>query len=269
MSILWDNMLLIWGMMTIMWVISVWQKDASLIDLIWGAGFVFIAWLTAFCTLGHLGANLIELDHIQGLIFLLMVTLWGLRLSLYLAWRNLGHGEDRRYVEMRKKAGAWFPVLSYVTVYLLQGVIMFVVALPIQMGLPTLFDSGTSALMTLQISGILCWMIGLTFEAVGDLQLAQFKSKPEHKGQVMDRGLWRYTRHPNYFGDFMVWWGIWLFAASSQQHLWTVISPIIMSVFLMKISGVTLLESHLKESKPGYAEYQRKTNAFFPWFPRR
>jgi steroid 5-alpha reductase family enzyme len=191
-----------------------------------------------------------------------LVSLWGLRLSGYLTWRNLGKGEDYRYRAMREKRGKSYVWQSLFIVFGLQGAIMWIVSLPVQAS-----QVSAASLGLWDAAGVLLWTAGWLCETIADVQLARFKARPQNKGQVLDRGLWRYTRHPNYFGDFLVWWGIYLVAVGSGAY-WTVISPLLMSVLLRRVSGVTLLESTLKETKPGYAAYVSKTNAFFPWFPK-
>ena len=196
----------------------------------------------------------------RGWLLIILVTIWGLRLSLYLLWRNWGHGEDRRYAAMRQNHGPRFWWVSLFTVFLLQAIILWFVSLPIQFAA---IAPGPINMTLFDVAGIAFWSVGLFFEAVGDWQLARFKSDPLNSGRVMDRGLWKYTRHPNYFGDFCIWWGIYLIAASGGAA-WTIASPLLMSLLLMKVSGVTLLESTITDRRPEYADYRRRTNAFFP-----
>jgi steroid 5-alpha reductase family enzyme len=185
-----------------------------------------------------------------------------MRLSGYLAWRNVGKPEDFRYRAMRDRRPRAFPVLSLLTVFALQGVLMWIVALPLQ----TATGSGNTP-VTLITIGFLLWATGFIFESVGDWQLARFKSDPDNEGRVMDRGLWRYTRHPNYFGDFLVWWGFYFLALASGAPVWSIVGPLVMSLLLLRISGVTLLEKSLKRRRPGYAAYVARTSPFFPWWP--
>jgi steroid 5-alpha reductase family enzyme len=219
------------------WLVSIARRDASLFDPFWGTGFVVVAWLA--CVLNR------PVEP-RAMLLAVLTTLWGLRLSLFLLWRNWGHGEDRRYRAMRDHWGPRFWWVSYVTVFLLQGVILW---------------------FGLDIAGLGLWTVGVLFESLGDWQLARFKADPANAGRVMDRGLWRYTRHPNYFGDFCVWWGLYLIAAAGGAW-WTVGSPLLMSLFLMRVSGVTLLEQTIVDRRPDYAAYQRRTNAFFPGLPK-
>ncbi len=258
-DILLTNALAIGLMMAFVWLLSLPLKDASIVDMFWGLGFVLVAWTTWGQAPG---------DPARKLLIAVLVTIWGARLSGYIAWRNIGHGEDPRYQAMREKAGPRFPLLSLVRVFLLQGVVMWIVSLPIQAGQ---VPADRPAPTWLDWLGLACWGVGVFFEGVGDFQLARFKSNPENRGRVLNHGLWRYTRHPNYFGDFLMWWGLYLIAlaAAPAANWWTAVGPFIMSFFLMRVSGVTLLEKSLKESKgPAYEDYIRRTNAFFPGPPK-
>lgn len=240
--------------MVLMWLLSIPLKNVSIVDIGWGLGFVAVTVLVAR------GA----VPLIEGL-----VLAWGLRLAIYLAWRNIGKPEDYRYAAMRQRFGPSFAWTSLLIVFGLQGVVMWIVSLPIQMA-PVFFNPQPSTLLAVIGTGV--WLTGFLFESIGDWQLARFKRDPANHGKVMDRGLWKYTRHPNYFGDFMVWWGIWLVcvAISSFQDIWwTVISPLLMSFLLLKVSGVALLEKSLRQRSPEYESYIRRTSAFFPRPPRR
>ncbi|MEZ6119128.1 MAG: DUF1295 domain-containing protein [Pirellulaceae bacterium] len=246
------------AMMLVVWLVSLIRKDASIVDIAWGSGFVVVAW-TAY-SFSYCGATDVE----RSWIVPVLTTIWGLRLSLYLFWRNHGKPEDYRYQAMRTKWGRAFPLVSLLTVFSLQGAVMWVVSLPVQVGSALTNQSVTWLL----VIGIMVWFVGLCFETVGDWQLARFKSDPKNRGRVLDSGLWRYTRHPNYFGDFLVWWGFYLVTLSLTGMWWTIISPMVMSTLLMRISGVTLLEKTLTKSKPDYVRYVERTNAFFPGPPR-
>jgi steroid 5-alpha reductase family enzyme len=255
-ELLLNNAIVIAALLGSVWLVSLPLRDVSIIDIAWGLGFVLVAWAsTLSSTANGAGAGLL----------LWLTTLWGLRLSGYLAWRNHGRPEDPRYARMRNKWGRWFPLVSLLSVFALQGAIMWVVSLPVQLGIAHP-ENGWSPLHAV---GTFVWAVGLFFETVGDWQLARFKSDRANAGRVLDEGLWRYTRHPNYFGDFCVWWGLFLVAVGSGAPLWTIVGPVVMSVLLMYVSGVTLLEKDLTSRKPAYADYIRRTNAFFPWFPRR
>ena len=246
------NAAVIAGLMFAVWLVSIPMRDVSIVDIAWGLGFVSVAWVS-YAAGGSTG----------DLLLASLTTIWGVRLSGYLAWRKAGSPEDFRYREMRDRHPQSFPIRSLLSVFVLQGMLMWVIALPIQL---TNFSSLPSVSLT--VVGVLFWTVGFLFEAVGDSQLARFKSGPASDGKVMDRGLWRYTRHPNYFGDFLVWWGLFLLALASDAPWWTVVGPIVMSVLLMRVSGVTLLEKSLKGRKMGYEDYAARTNAFFPWRPK-
>jgi steroid 5-alpha reductase family enzyme len=245
------------ALVTALWAVSVAVRDSSIVDVFWGSGFVVIAW-TAFALADGSGARRLLLG--------VLVTVWGLRLTAYLARRNLGTGEDRRYAAMRRRHGERWPLRSLFVVFWLQGALMWVVSLPVQVAMT---DPTPAGLGLLDWAGVALWAVGLCFEAVGDRQLARFKADPANRGRVMDRGLWRYTRHPNYFGDFCVWWGIWLVALAAGSAWWTLAGPILMSVLLIRVSGVTLLERSLVRRREGYADYVARTSAFFPRPPRR
>jgi steroid 5-alpha reductase family enzyme len=188
----------------------------------------------------------------------------GLRLTIYLFLRNRGAPEDYRYQAMRRRHGARFPIISLATVFSFQGLMMWIVSIPVQLGQV----SDTPDVGLLGILGVIVWGIGIFFEAVGDYQLARFRSDPARAGTVMDRGLWRYTRHPNYFGDALIWWGFFVIAVSVPSGGWTVFSPVLMTVLLVRVSGLALLEAGLRETRPGYADYVARTSAFVPWPPK-
>lgn len=198
------------------WIISVLIKNASIVDITWGFGFVVVAWTVRLT---------VEGDTARQNLLVALVTLWGLRLALYLAKRNLGHGEDFRYVLMRRKHGAKFPWVSLYTVFGLQGALMWAVSLPVQLGQA---DDGVSV-GPVAVIGVVLWVIGFVFETVGDAQLARFKKDPANAGKVMDRGLWSLTRHPNYFGDAVQWWGIGLIAAEAGTAAIGLIGPVVMT----------------------------------------
>ena len=241
-------------LITLLWLASVLLKDTSIIDPFWGTGFVVAAWVY-FALSDTIG--------LRPWLITALTTIWGLRLSLYLLYRNWGKGEDYRYQEFRRNNGSGWWWKSYFKVFLLQGVLMWIISIP----LLAAQQFGSSALNLLDYLGIVLWAIGFYFEAAGDFQLARFKSNPANKGKVLNTGVWRYTRHPNYFGDAAQWWGFYLIALAAGGW-WTIYSPILMTGLLLKVSGVALLEKSLKDSKPGYKEYVESTPAFVPWFPK-
>jgi steroid 5-alpha reductase family enzyme len=244
------------------WILSLALHDASIVDIVWGLGFVLVVWTL------HLRSPSSALTLRQDLL-LVLVTLWGARLAGYLAFRNLGQGEDRRYVAMRRRWGARFPIVSLVTVFLLQGVLLWVVSLPVQLGYVIWEHAYGRTVALIGCSGVALAVFGLGFETLGDAQLARFKADPANAGAVMDRGLWSWTRHPNYFGEACFWWGIALITAETGPGAWGVLGALTITVLLLRVSGVTLLERSLSKRKPGYAEYVRRTSAFIPRPPRR
>ncbi len=250
------NVAVVLVLTTSLWAVSVAVKDSSIVDIFWGSGFVVIAWVSFALADGAAGRRW---------LLAIMTTLWGLRLTIHLARRNLGHGEDFRYQEMRAKAGSAWPLRSLWVVFWAQGILMWLVSLPVQVGQQGDTASGWSWLV---VVGIIVFAVGLFFETVGDLQLTRFIADPANKGTVMDRGLWRYTRHPNYFGDFSVWWGLYLIALAAGAW-WTIIGPIIMSVLLIRVSGAGLLEKSIGKRRAGYDGYVARTSGFFPRPPKR
>ena len=244
------------ALMVTTWFISVVIGNASIVDIVWGAGFVLTAWVARIIGDG---------DPARQWLLTILTTVWGLRLAFYLLWRNTGHGEDYRYRAMRKRWGDRFAWVSLITVFGLQGVLMWIVSLPVQLGQ----SDATPSLGVLAWVGVGVYAVGLFFEAVGDAQLARFKADESNAGTVMNSGLWKYTRHPNYFGDACVWWGLALIAAETGTGAWGVIGAVVMTVLLRRVSGVTLLERSLKKRREGYEEYIRRTSPFVPRPPKK
>jgi len=242
--------------MSLLWVVSVVKKNASIVDPFWGFGFVLLAWLYYFQSEG--------LEE-RKLIITILVTIWGLRLSIFLGKRNWGKAEDFRYQQFRKDYGEhryWW--VSFFQVFLLQGVLLWLISAPI-LGAQ---NGANQALGIIDYTAILIWIFGFSFEVGGDYQLSKFKANPQNKGKVLDSGFWKYTRHPNYFGDGFQWIAFALFSIANSCYL-PLLSALLMNFLLLKISGVALLEKTLSKTKPQYAEYVRKTPAFFPWFPKK
>lgn len=237
------------------WIISVLVKNASIVDIVWGAGFAITSWVLAAT---------IDGDDGRQALLAVMVGLWGARLALYLAKRNIGHGEDWRYVAMRKKAGKKFVWSSLITVFGLQGLLMWVVSLPVQFG----NGDDSPGLGPVAVIGVMVWLVGFAFEVVGDLQLSRFKKNPANVGKILDTGLWSLTRHPNYFGDALLWWGIGIVGAETGSGIIGFIGPVVMTFFLMRVSGVPMLERSMSKRKEGHAEYAARTSAFFPRPPK-
>ena len=242
------------ALMTLVWVVSLVKRDASIIDIFWGPAFALLAWVYWAAVPGQ-GA--------RRLLVPVLVTVWALRLAGYILWRNRGGGEDYRYAAMRSKYGRAFPALSLVIVFWLQAALAWLIAMPLLQ-----VQRAGAGLGWLDGLGLALFAVGLFFEAVGDYQLARFKGDPSNRGKVMDRGLWRYTRHPNYFGDATLWWGLACFALATPGSAWVLPSPVLMTFLLLKVSGVALLEKGLGSTKPGYEEYVRRTSAFLPRPPR-
>lgn len=234
------------------------SQRLTIVDTLWGLGFVAVAIVSVFVANGG--------DGMPGtqLLLLVLVAVWGVRLAAHLHHRNSGQAEDPRYQALADEDGRSFAQVALRRVFLPQGIAMFLVATPVMVGMN---NEGT--ISWLGWAGALVWLVGFFFEAVGDYQLAQFKKDPGNKGQVMDQGLWRFTRHPNYFGDACVWFGIWLVAASSWPGVVTVVSPVAMTIFLTKVTGASLNEKGMRQSKPGYEDYVRRTSGFIPLPPRK
>jgi steroid 5-alpha reductase family enzyme len=250
------SLLVILAYMVAIWLLSLVASNASIVDIFWGLGFVLLAAVYFVATDGYIGRKI---------LITTLVTVWGLRLSLYILWRNWGKGEDYRYRKWREEAGGKFWWTSLFQVFVLQGALLWLISAPL---MAAQFSDDPDHFSALDLLGALTWGVGFFFEAVGDWQLARFKSDPANKGKVMRTGLWAYTRHPNYFGDATLWWGHYLIAAGTPGGYWTFFSPILMTVLLLRVSGVALLERSQVETKPRYRDYIESTSAFFPWFPR-
>lgn len=242
--------------MSILWIFSVMKKNASIVDAFWGLGFVLMVWFYFFQSDG--------LEE-RKLIITTIATIWGLRLSFFIGKRNWGKAEDFRYQQFRKDFGAhryWW--VSFFQVFLLQGILLWLISAPL-LGAQ---NGANQEIGVIDYVAILLWLIGFVFEAGGDYQLSKFKSKPSNKGKVLDSGLWKFTRHPNYFGDGLQWIAFALFSIANSCYL-PLLSAVLMNFLLLKISGVALLEKTLSKTKPQYAEYIRKTPAYIPWFPKK
>ncbi|GAB4148632.1 MAG: DUF1295 domain-containing protein [Sphingomonadales bacterium] len=251
------NFLIVVGCMIALWLISIPVGDVSYIDSFWAYGMVVVAAVTY-----HMAGG----ADMRQQILLLLTALWGFRLGTYLFLRWRREGPDGRYVALLSKAPGNRHLYSLRKVFLLQAPLLWLVALPVQLGQ---IDSQPASLGILGYAGILLALTGLFFETVGDWQLSRFKADPANKGKVLDTGLWRYTRHPNYFGDACVWWGLYLIAAETATGRWAIVSPLFLTYILVKWSGVPLLERRLKRSRPGYQDYLERTSAFIPWPPKK
>lgn len=235
------------------WLSSIQKQDVSFVDSLWSLFFLVLALVYS------LWAPALET---RAYILLFAVAVWALRLSVFIALRNRGRPEDRRYQAIRAENEPGFWYKSLYLVFGLQAVLAWIISLPLLGGI-----LGAAPLGWLDYAAMLLWLIGFGFEAIGDRQLAAFKADPANKGQVLDRGLWRYTRHPNYFGEACIWWGYYLFALSAGAW-WSIAGPILMTILLLRVSGVSLLEKDITERRPAYRDYIQRTNAFFPGPPR-
>lgn len=235
------------------WLFSLVKREVSFVDSLWSMFFLVM-------TLGY--AALDEAPGARATLILFVVALWAMRLSFFITLRNWDQPEDRRYQAIRAQNEPYFWFKSLYLVFGLQAILAWIISLPL-LG-ATL---STTPLGWLDLAGVLLWLLGFLFEAVGDQQLASFKADPRNAGQVMDRGLWRYTRHPNYFGEACLWWGFGLIALAGGAW-WSLIGPVLMTFLLLRVSGVRLLETDIAERRPAYADYIRRTNAFLPGWPK-
>ncbi len=239
---------------TLLWILGLRLRDVSIVDIFWGPFFLLQAALyAALLPVGFDGRQLLVLA---------LVATWATRLATHIAARHAGKGEDSRYARWREQHGAAWPLRSLLQVFWLQGLLAWIIGIPllVALGSPQGWD-------WLDVLGVGLWLMGFLFEAVGDYQLTAFTRDPENRGQTMRSGLWRYTRHPNYFGDAAQWWGLWLIATSAGGW-WTICAPALMTFLLVRVSGIGLLERTIAERREGYAEYMRTTSAFIPLPPR-
>ena len=249
-----QSLLALFLMAFLTWIVSLVKRDVSIVDSVWSV-FFLAAMLVYYFNASVNGP--------RSTLAMMLVGMWSLRLCAYLTRRNWGQPEDRRYQAIRRTNEPHFTIKSLAIIFLFQAVLAWVISLPI---LPVLKSSQTLGL--LDVLGMVLFLFGLVFESLADLQMSRFKALPDSKGQVMDGGLWRYSRHPNYFGEFCVWWGFYFIALSADTSLWLLFSPLLMSFLLIKISGVPLLEKDLVDRRLGYREYQKRTNCFFPGLPK-
>ncbi|MGW7053526.1 DUF1295 domain-containing protein [Streptomyces sp. NPDC054887] len=245
------------AVMLITFALAAAKGTHRLVDVAWGIAFTSVAGVSYVLSADH-G------DDTRRLLITVATAVWGVRLAAHIAWRGRGHGEDPRYDRMLAKAPGNRDLYAFRKVYLLQAALVWFVSLPVQ---AAQYVPGPIGALT--VLGALMWAVGLVFEAVGDFQLARYKADPAHSGRIMDRGLWSWTRHPNYFGDFLVWWGLFLMACGTwQAAAISFVSPVVMTLLLTKGSGKRLLEEHMAD-RPGYAEYAARTSGFLPRPPRR
>lgn len=252
---LWASLLALVVLMGVTCAIGVWLRRHNVVDVTWGLGFAVTALVAFGVSAGH-G------DTGRRVLVTVLTLVWGLRLATYMAVRSRGKGEDPRYAAMLDKKSGNRTVNAFIAIYLTQAFALWFVSLPLQVTM-----SSAAGLNWLFWLGVFVWLVGVFFESVGDRQLARFKADPANRGVVMDRGLWHYTRHPNYFGDACVWWGLFLVAASSWPGVLTIVSPVAMTYFLVRGTGKKVLEGHMAD-RPGFADYVRRTSGFFPLPPR-
>ncbi|MBU3161182.1 DUF1295 domain-containing protein [Clostridium frigoris] len=255
MNIYAQSTILVFIYMSIFFIIAQMIKNNSIVDMGWGLGFVLISIYTLF-----IGGNY----NLRAVIVTALVFVWGIRLFYHILKRNLGKPEDFRYVAFRRNWGRWVMPRAFLQVFMLQGAIMLVIAYPIIMNNAT----SKGSLGILEFVGIVIWIVGFIFEALGDKQLKNFIADKKNKGHIMKRGLWKFTRHPNYFGEATMWWGIFIITLSSKSGIIGIISPIIITLLLLYVSGVPMLEKHYKDNKE-FEAYAKITSKFIPWFPKR
>jgi steroid 5-alpha reductase family enzyme len=242
--------------MSTVFVLSLIKKDNSIVDIAWGLGFVMLAWVGVY--------GLTNMS-VRELALAMLVTVWGMRLAVHIFLRNRGKGEDFRYKAWRESWGKWFVVRSFFQIYMLQGFLMLLVASSF---IYTFLVHSTRGFGVFEILGTTIFAIGFLFEAVGDWQLTRFIKNPQNKGAIMQTGLWRFTRHPNYFGEALLWWGVWLFGVGLPGAWWTLVSPLTIGFLLLFVSGIPMLEKKY-EGNVAFQEYKKRTSAFFPWFPKK
>jgi steroid 5-alpha reductase family enzyme len=252
------NLLMVVVAMTLLWGVAVRIRDVSFIDAVWPMAMLFLALVTWPRTEG---------DALRSALLVGLCAAWALRLGVHLFLRWRAHGEDRRYTDLigrQMKTGKSWPLVALLFVFLPQAVLAWLTSLPVQLGQV----AEAPAVGGLGWGGVALFVVGLAFETIGDAQLAAFRRDPSTKGQVLDTGLWRYTRHPNYFGDACVWWGLYLIAAETGPGLAAILGPIFLTFTLTKWSGIGITEKSIHSSRPGYADYVRRTSAFIPWPPK-
>jgi steroid 5-alpha reductase family enzyme len=255
-SLLGGNAAWVLGLMTVLWVVSLFREDASIVDPWWSIAFLLVTARTVAST-GVTPAKT---------LLLVMVTVWALRLWLHLLLRSRGRQEDPRYAAFRQRFGpARYWWLSFFQVFLLQGALVVLISAPLQLAAAA---PALDPISWTQLAGLLVFTKGFAFETVADAQLESFRRDPARPKGVLDTGLWRFSRHPNYFGEALLWWGFWLCAVGHPYGWATIFAPLVMTILLVKVSGVAMLDAHLAATKPGYADYMRRTPGFVPWRPR-
>jgi steroid 5-alpha reductase family enzyme len=246
--------LVLLGYMTFWFLISLVKRRNDVADIAWGLGFIVLSWISFLLSQSY---------FLRGLLVVVLVSIWGIRLAYHIYKRNLGKPEDYRYLAWRKEWGKWFLLRSYIQVYLIQGLLLFLIVLPVLY----INKNVGGSFGIFDIVGILVWFLGFYFESIGDAQLALFISNPVNKGKIMQNGLWKYTRHPNYFGEVTQWWGIWIFALSIPNGYVTIIGPLTITVIILFVSGIPMLERKYA-GRLDFEDYKKRTSVFFPLPPR-
>jgi steroid 5-alpha reductase family enzyme len=242
--------------MTLWYITALIKKRNDVADIAWGLGFLVVAWVSFFS-----GEKIFD----QGALVTILVSIWALRLSGHIYLRNRGKKEDYRYEAWRKEWGKWFYIRTFLQVFVLQGILLLLIASPIIIG-NTYRES--AVLNPLNILGILIWIVGFFLEVTGDIQLSRFIQNKTNKGKLLTTGLWKYSRHPNYFGEVTQWWGIWIIILSGPFGWWGVIGPLTITFLILKVSGIPLLEEKM-EKHPDFKEYKKRTSMFIPLPPRK
>jgi steroid 5-alpha reductase family enzyme len=241
--------------MTALFFLALIRHDNSIADVAWGPGFVAVAWITLYIN---------EPFTLRQLIAAAMISVWGFRLAIRIHLRNRGKGEDVRYRKWRESWGEHFIIRSYFQVFVLQGFILLLNIFPVLV--INTYDSGTPGF--LDLLGVILWVMGFCFESISDWQLDRFMANPTNRGKIMDRGLWRYSRHPNYFGEVTMWWGIFILALSVPWGWISIIGPLTITATILFVSGIPMTEK-LMEGNPAFAAYKKRTSIFIPWFPKK
>jgi steroid 5-alpha reductase family enzyme len=254
MNIYFTLALILFLYMSFWFVVSLLKKRNDVADVAWGLGFMLLAWTSFF-----IGAG----SGLRGLLVNILVSAWGLRLAWHIYSRNKGKTEDYRYLAWRREWGKWFYLRSYLQIYILQGFLLFLIALPVLI----INTNQSTSLRWFDLIGVAIWLLGFLFEVIGDAQLARFLKNPANKGKLMQSGLWAYTRHPNYFGEVTLWWGMWLIATPVPYGVLGVIGPITITFLILKVSGIPMLEKEM-EKHPDFLEYKKRTSMFIPWFSK-
>lgn len=251
------NAIAVAAMMLMLWIVSLIIRNAGIVDIFWSLGFVLITVISWVAT---------DDANWRSALILVLTIIWGLRLSLHIFIRQIGKREDRRYGAWRLQHGKRFWIVSLWLVFGLQGLLLWIISMSLQVGIVL---PSPDTITVFDFIGIALWAFGFLWEAIGDTQLFLFKRNPANKGKVFDRGLWRFSRHPNYFGEAVLWWGFYVLSVSSGWGALTFFSPVILTFLLLRVSGVAMLDRFMKASNPQYAEYIESTNAFLPGFRKK